>query len=242
MNLDSRHTTTVMCAVTIFAEIPAEKTLNSSLTLAIDPGETRPPGGDMSVDVVPEECSEYPLVGGIRYLHTLGPPGTNLEAASHLWLRRRGLADEGADEERVFLHPSLESAMETVPRTGEHALVACAVYPRLHTLVFSNLRTCRMVDSFVAPTHAMVLAATPAAPSALRTVASHPAPVGLVPPESEPRMALSNSQAAIDCASGKADGCITTVVAAQAHGLRVMENFGPIPMVYTVHHLLAATR
>lgn len=172
----------------------------------------------------------------IHVLHTLGPPGTNLEAAARRWLDRRGLGGTGS----VTLHPSLESALDRIPRNGEHALVACAVYPRLHTLVFENLRTCRMVDSFLMPTHEMVLAASASAPERLRTVATHPAPAGLVPPSYERRPALSNAQAAIDCARGAADACITTVVAARAHRLRIIRNFGAVPMVFTVHQVIEA--
>ncbi|NGO69564.1 bacilysin biosynthesis protein BacA [Streptomyces sp. SB3404] len=169
----------------------------------------------------------------MRHLHTLGPSGTNLEAAAHQWLRARGLAGAGT----VRLHPSLEGALETVPRTGEHALVACAVYPQLHTLVFGNLQTCRMVDSFVAPTYEMVLAAAPGMPREPRTVATHPAPAGLAPQEAAVLPAASNSQAALDCAEGTAEGCVTTIVAARAHGLDVVRNFGPVPMVFTVHQV-----
>ncbi|MFE6778214.1 bacilysin biosynthesis protein BacA [Streptomyces sp. NPDC057702] len=172
----------------------------------------------------------------IRTLHTLGPTGTNLEAAARRWLDRRGLTGSGT----VVLHPSLESALEGLPRTGAHALVACAVYPHLHTLVFDNLRTCRMVDSFLMPTHEMVLAVSATAPSEPRTVATHPAPASLVPPTCQARPALSNAQAAIDCAGGAVDACITTAVAARAHALRIVHNFGAVPMVFTVHQVIEA--
>ncbi|MEU8828057.1 bacilysin biosynthesis protein BacA [Streptomyces sp. NPDC048636] len=167
----------------------------------------------------------------VRHLHTLGPQGTNLEAASHEWLRRRGV------EGTVRLHSSIESALEAVPADGEHALTACAVYPALHTLVFGNLHRLRMVDSFVMPTHNMVFASLGTATPA--TVASHPAPRGLVPASAEIHEVLSNSQAAIDCAEGRVEGCITTVAAAERHGLRIIRDFGPVPMVFTVHQVLA---
>ncbi|MEU8351680.1 MULTISPECIES: bacilysin biosynthesis protein BacA [Streptomyces] len=165
----------------------------------------------------------------VRHLHTLGPHGTNLEAASHAWLRRRGI------DGTVELHASIESALEAVPADGKHALTACAVYPALHTLVFGNLHRLRMIDSFVMPTHNMVLAS--AGPAEPRTVASHPAPRGLVPAGAEVREVLSNSQAALDCAHGEVDGCVTTLVAAHNHGLRVLRDFGPVPMVFTVHQV-----
>ncbi|MEV0440612.1 bacilysin biosynthesis protein BacA [Streptomyces spectabilis] len=172
-------------------------------------------------------------IGDIRYLHTLGPTGTNLESAAHLWFQRHGLQDEG----QVVLHTSLEDAMASVPRTGAHALVACAVYPELHTLVFGNLLTCRMVDCFLWPTFEMVLAAAPGTHGEPRTVATHPAPAGLVAPTSARQLVTSNAQAAIDCADGKAEGCVTTVVAARAQGLRIVRSFGEVPMVYTVHQM-----
>ncbi|GHC74605.1 hypothetical protein GCM10010349_53140 [Streptomyces flavofungini] len=177
-------------------------------------------------------------IGAIRYLHTLGPTGTNLESAAHLWFRQRGRADDG----QVVLHTSLEQAMASVPRNGEHALLACAVYPDLHTLVFGHLQTCRMVDCFLWPTHEMVLAAPPGARTEPRIVATHPAPAGLVPDRSARRLVTSNAQAAIDCAGGHADACVTTVVAARAHGLRVVRSFGEVPMVFTVHHVRESDR
>lgn len=169
----------------------------------------------------------------IRYIHTLGPSGTNLQAAAHAWFKRRGATGD------VVLHACLEAAVKVAPRTGEHAIAACAVYPDLHTLVFANLTRLRMVDSFVIPTHNMVLAAT--STRSPKTVSTHPAPAGLVPPGADRRLVLSNSQAAIDCAQGMSDGCITTSVAAQERGLRVVRDFGPVPMVFTIHHVLKAS-
>jgi hypothetical protein len=139
----------------------------------------------------------------------------------------------------VVLHTSLEAAVEAAPLTGEHAIAACAVYPDLHTLVFANLTRLCMVDSFIMPTHNMVLAAMSTRNP--RTVSTHPAPAGLVPPGANRRLVLSNSQAAIDCAQGMSDGCITTSVAARERGLRVVRDFGPVPMVFTIHHVREAS-
>lgn len=169
---------------------------------------------------------------GIRHVHTLGPHGTNLETAAHEWLRRRGTTGT------VELHASLEDALEAVPHDGEHALVACAVYPALHTLTFGNLHRLHMVDSFIMPTHNMVLASM--GTDAPRTISTHPAPIGLVPREAKPRLVLSNSQAAIDCAADLSEGCITTLVAAERHGMRILRDFGPVPMVFTIHQVLAS--
>lgn len=66
----------------------------------------------------------------VAVLHTLGPTGTNCEAAAHAWFRRQGGVG------RVELHSTLEQAVERMPEDDTHALLSCVVYPELHTLVF----------------------------------------------------------------------------------------------------------
>lgn len=164
----------------------------------------------------------------IEVLHTLGPAGTNCEAAAYKWLERLNGKGE------VFLHPTLEEAVEKMSYDDREALLACAVYPDLHMLVFNNLKRLRFVDSFVMPTHNMVLAARDSARP--RSVSTHPAPQTLVPDwVDERRFVDSNSQAARDCVAGITEGCITTIVAARDLELRVIEDFGPVPMVFTIH-------
>jgi prephenate dehydratase len=80
--------------------------------------------------------------------------------------------------------------------------------------------------------------ATRADTTEVNTVVSHPAPQSLVRRVSADctlRLVLSNSQAARDCASGAADGCVTTSKAAADNGLVIRRTFGPVPMVYTLH-------
>lgn len=163
----------------------------------------------------------------VRTIHTLGPAGTNCEAAAHYWFEER--STRGA----VHLYPTLETGVENMPRAPGHALLGCAVYPDLHTLVFSNLSWLAMADAFVMPTFEMVLATRDG--SRPRTVATHPAPQGLVPDGMERVLVNSNAQAAVECAEQRADGCITTAKAAAAHGLRIIENHGAVPMVFTIH-------
>ena len=45
----------------------------------------------------------------------------------------------------------------------------------------------------------------------------------------------SNAAAAIACAEGRVEGCITTSRAAASHGLSVLWSAGPVPMVFTIH-------
>lgn len=163
-------------------------------------------------------------------LHTLGPAGTNCEAAAHYWIKQRGLRDTA-----VVLHPTLERAVVDVLDAPESsALLACVVYPHLHEIVFKNLRDLTMRDCFVFPTHNMVYAGRSG--GTWRTVASHPAPVNLLDGlDVEIKLVNSNSEAAATCADGTTDACITTLVAAQRHRLDVRTDFGPVPMGFSVH-------
>jgi hypothetical protein len=180
---------------------------------------------------MPHACAD--ILTGITTLHTLGPTGTNLEAAAHAWFRQR---DREGD---VQLHDTLESALPGLPRDGYHALLACAVYPDLHYLVFGNLERLQMVDGFLMPTHNMVLASRGGGVPV--SVATHPAPRSLVPRDARVSLVTSNARAAAVCRDGSVEGCITTLPAARAHGLRILHDFGPVPMVFTVHLVTPAT-
>lgn len=168
----------------------------------------------------------------ISVIHTLGPKGTNCEAAAHLWFRNR------SKEGEVVLHPTLEVAAEAMDGAADAGLLGCVVYPDLHTLVFSNLDRFALVDQFIMPTLDMVLASrTGEAPA---VVSTHPAPQRLIPDDLVPggvqrRLVNSNAQAALDCVQGLSDGCITTIVSAEKHGLSIVRNYGPVPMGFTLH-------
>ena len=132
-----------------------------------------------------------------------------------------------------MLHQTLEKGVEKIGDDRSSVLIACIVYPDLHNLVFSHRERLEIVECFVFSTHNMVLASRDGRmPS---SVASHPAPRKLVPDEASCRLVTSNAQAAIDCARGEIDGCITTLTAARLHGLEVVRDFGPLPMGFSVH-------
>ncbi|GAA3006580.1 prephenate decarboxylase [Streptomyces drozdowiczii] len=164
----------------------------------------------------------------VTVIHTLGPSGTNLEKAAHHWLTRRGTTG------KVVLHAEVEDGLDAMAFDSTEAILACAVYPRLHDLVFQNLHRLEMADSFILDTHDMVLAGRPDHAS-LSTIVSHPAPSSLVAERGEVTLTSSNSRAAALCAAGQFDACVTTGPAAAAEGLRLIENFGPVPMIFTLH-------
>lgn len=169
------------------------------------------------------------LCDQIRAIHTLGPAGTNCQRAAEVWFERQGRRGQ------VLLHPTLEQAVEELHGQPGAALLGCVVYPRLHEIVFHNLHRLRLVDCFIVPTHNMVLAARPGVET-IRSISTHPAPAGLVPPTvSQQRLVTSNTQAAIDCASGLSDACITTITGCRQQGLRLVQDFGPVQMGFTIH-------
>jgi hypothetical protein len=164
----------------------------------------------------------------VTVLHTLGPEGTNCELAARTWFDRAGVDGE------VILHPTLEEAADAVLGQPGAALLACIAYPELHTLIYTRYHRLVLVDSLIMPTHSMVLAARTSRPT-IRTVATHPAPVTLVPDGAAVQLVTSNSQAARDCADGLVDACITTAPAMVEHGLELVQDFGPLSMGFTVH-------
>jgi prephenate dehydratase len=163
-------------------------------------------------------------------LHTLGPTGTNCEAAARYWLEQRGYRADG-----VVLHETLETAVNGVlaePR--DCALLGCVVYPQLHEIIFQNLGTMSLRECFVMPTHRMVLAGDLS--REVTTVLSHAAPASLLDGLGvQIKMAKSNADAALGCVRGEADACITTIVAAQANELTVIKDFGAVSMGFSIH-------
>ena len=163
----------------------------------------------------------------IEVIHTLGPTGTNCEKAAKEWYKRQGRAGT------VKLYQTLEQALEEMPRTPANALLGCIVYPELHTLVFSNLNTLTLSDCFIMPTFNMVLAARHQGP--ICSVATHPAPQLLASDEYEKTIVTSNSEAAIQCSAGAVDACITTLPSATHYNLHIKEDFGEVPMGFSIH-------
>ena len=163
----------------------------------------------------------------IHTLHTLGPSGTNCHAAAEAWFRRQ---DRDPD---VRLHTTFEDATLRVRGEPNTALMACAAYPLLHSIVFENLEWLDMYDTILLPTHPMLLASRRGVP--LHTVATHPSPQALVPAGLVRKLVTSNAQAAIECAEGRADGCITTLPAAREHNLAILRDFGPVGTAFTIH-------
>ncbi|MFG2357008.1 prephenate dehydratase domain-containing protein [Streptomyces sp. NPDC048521] len=163
-------------------------------------------------------------------MHTLGPSGTNCEAAARHWLDSH---HPGRGE--VVLHATFEDAAAAVlDRPAHSVLLGCVAYPELHVIVYQNLRQLTMRECFMLPTHALVLGAP--ARGRIRTVLTHAAPARLLDGlDVRVEMASSTAAAAEACARGESDACITTRPSAEAHGLVILEDFGPVDMGYSIH-------
>ena len=173
-------------------------------------------------------------------IYTLGPEGTNCACAAQWWLDSRG-TDLAASVTlpRIVLHETLEQAFDELAEKQDGYLLSCAAYPDLHTLIFTRLGDMELCDSFIMPTHSMVLASR-APIEQIKRVATHPAPQSLVASRYDKIFANSNADAAVLCSAGRADACVTTVVAADRHGLNVIQDFGQVPMAFLLHSLKRA--
>ncbi len=169
-----------------------------------------------------------PRLRAIETVRTLGPAGTNCEAAARHWIRAQSL------NANISLHDTLESAMDLVLQEERSALLGCVVYPDLHNLVFPYLSRMQLADVFLYNTFNMILATRPRQTD-YKLVATHPAPQALVKDDYQIVLANSNSEAARLCATGQVDACITTLPAAKAQGLDLVRDFGEVPMGFTIH-------
>lgn len=162
-------------------------------------------------------------------IHTLGPVGTNCERAAYEWIKINELKHA-----KVMLHETLESAIPFIK--GNHLLLGCAVYPKLHEIVFKNLDKFKLLDSFIMPTYNMVLAGNDTSQFKAGKIASHPAPYELAKKFTEDiLLANSNAEAALLCKEDKVKYCITTLKAVKNNDLTVIEDFGEVPMCFTIH-------
>ncbi|WP_375663245.1 hypothetical protein [Bartonella sp. CL266QHHD] len=105
---------------------------------------------------------------------------------------------------RIILYATLEEAFnELAQKKKDRYLLSHATYPDLHTLIFTRLDDMQLFDSFIMPTHSMVLAKRNNADE-IKTVATHPAPQSLVAHQYDKVFANSNADAAVLCKAEKA--------------------------------------
>jgi len=164
-------------------------------------------------------------------IHTLGPDKTNCQAAANHYLNSNEINGN------IKLYDTLEEATKELVAGENNYLLSCIAYPDLHRLVFKNLSTMRLVDSFIFNTIPMVLASQNKKQKLKKSIITHPAPIDLIDINEYEiiEFANSNSDAAVKCSKGDFHYCITTLTAAEKFNLKIIKNFGQIPMGFALH-------
>jgi hypothetical protein len=172
----------------------------------------------------------------------LGPDGTNnISQACFKWIARMGIGQKSEVVMCVTPEIALERSRELTDETVLGIFWTCAVYDREKDLFFGNPDTFPFYFQETMPLDEMQLATRPelvhpgggliSGPS--WRIASHPSPEGLLKSlRCEIVRALSNADAAILCASGVAEACITTESARAKQGLTTLHVFGSPEMVF----------
>jgi len=225
----------------------------SSIAWSADPGEpsarqgTTVPG-DLPVfidyDLWPEDQLHAALRSArVREIRSavLGPRGTNIHLAATTWAQRAGCA---AKVQTVFCSTPEES-IRYARQVDEAGVVAmfwtCAVYTRENDIFFGNPDTSPFAVRQIMRLDRMQLAASPSLAQAIQDqvlpphwrIACHPAPAALLKDLPNPVVPVdSNAQAAIDCASGRTELCVTTETARDISRLATLHSFGSPPMVF----------
>lgn len=170
----------------------------------------------------------------VRKVHTLGPAGTNCEKAALKWAALK------CKKAELALHESMKRAAEQVAACGCSVLLSVVAYPQLHSIIYEHIAQLGLLDVFIMKTDDMVLASVNGQmPTLCQT---HPAPEKLLPAQMQRIYAASNAHAAAEVMAGRGDGCITTLAAAEHHGLKVVQTFGQVPMGFTIHGPLKHAR
>lgn len=179
-----------------------------------------------------------PYSGVVRVINfVLGPAGTNMEQSYKAWIQKNRIQDKS----EIVLCPTPEDSLaqaRTVTEIGTVPLFwTCAVYYKLNELFFNNPDTYPFVFHFYFTLDNMQLCVRTELASlewgSGWRIASHPSPAPLVRGlESEVVLTTSNAQAALMCASGQVEACITTQQAARIHGLATVHEFGSPTMVF----------
>lgn len=166
---------------------------------------------------------------GFVRIATLGPRGTCSENTAREFASGRFLKSE------VVLKNNFEECINSVIRGYSDIAIVPSAFKELNELIFRNLGKIRILGSFVFNTPALVLAKGDK--RKIKRVATHPAPEVLLERigfRGKRIRSASNSASALMVVGGKADACVTTEIAACDNRLKIIKNFGEIPMSWNV--------
>ncbi|MCH0564863.1 MULTISPECIES: hypothetical protein [unclassified Streptomyces] len=180
-----------------------------------------------------------PDPGETTAVGTLGPPGTSSEVAATLLAHR--LATPGDAAAPVHLFDTYEEAGAALhARRVTHVVVANA-YKAVHHFYMDAALDLSDVFVMDTPLYGIAVRCDAGPVPVSPTIASHPSPVPIID-QLLPRRHTSykvihsdsTSAAARAAVEGTADLALTTVPAAQAHGLKFISRTRPIRMVWSV--------
>ena len=173
--------------------------------------------------------------------HALGPQGTNIIKAAMHWHESMGIAHKARIIECKTPEDGLQLARSAKDDGTLHVFWTCGVYFKEHELFFTNPDTLPFQFQVIMPLDEMQLASRADSVSQLLgadsiahcSILTHPSPAPLL--NTLPVKVIhvsSNAEAAIRCAAGEAEGCITTEAARVLHGLVTVHRFGSPPMIF----------
>lgn len=169
-------------------------------------------------------------------IFVLGPSGNNIEQAAKQWAKNLNLTEKS---EFIYCNTpteELERALQINDPETFPIFVLCAVYNKLNELYFTYEDCYFFMHHYYMPLDEMQLVARKAVKEVPTewTIASHPSPMPLLQSlKNKIVEAYSNAHAAMLCAEGFVDACITTEKARKIYSLERIHSFGSPIMLFT---------
>jgi len=200
----------------------------------------RPVGGLPGSGEDLREALASNLIRQIRHF-ALGPEGTNISQACSRWTVRMQIQHKAHTVLCDTPEDSIVAARQLVEPSTLGIFWTCAVYSREMEVFFRNPDTLPFFTQETMALDKMQLATKPALATELNDpcipcdwrIAVHPSPAALLHPHHRNIVFVnSNAVAAIECAGGRVEACITTESARRRHGLISLHCFGSPEMVF----------
>jgi hypothetical protein len=194
------------------------------------------PGSDEDI----REALASDRIRQIRHF-ALGPEGTNISQACRRWTVRMRIEHKAHIVLCDTPEDSIVAARQLVDPRILGVFWTCAVYSREMEVFFRNPDTLPFFTQETMALDKMQLATRPALAAELNDpcvpcdwrIAVHPSPAALLHPHHRNVVLVnSNATAAIDCAGGRVEACITTESARSRHGLTSLHCFGSPEMIF----------
>lgn len=163
---------------------------------------------------------------------TLGPTGTCSEHAARYFLKKENLEGE------VRLYSTFEESIEVLKNKEADITIIPSAYVNFANIVFKNLDKIKIEKSYVYYTPKLMIAKNRKnLNEEVLLVATHPSPSSLIAnyyPYAEIKYTRSNSESAILVNNNEVDACITTESCVSLYNLKVIKDFGEVPMSWNI--------